>query len=126
MASARRLGPRAGGTPGVARVLRVPTEGMGMANAANEVSVVDAEDRRRFELFLDGELAAFCDYVLADGVLALTHAETLVEYRGRGLAGILTRTALDSARERGLRVRPICPYVVTYIERHRDYADLVA
>jgi hypothetical protein len=35
------------------------------------------------------------------------------------------RAALDDARERGLRVVPICPFVDDYVRRHPAYADLV-
>lgn len=44
---------------------------------------------------------------------------------GRGIAGQLTRHALDWARAGGMKVRPVCPYVARWIERHPDYADLV-
>jgi predicted GNAT family acetyltransferase len=45
---------------------------------------------------------------------------------GRGIAGRLTRHALDWARAEGLSVHPACPYVASWIGRHPDYADLVA
>ncbi|MFW6339880.1 MAG: GNAT family N-acetyltransferase [Wenzhouxiangella sp.] len=45
---------------------------------------------------------------------------------GRGIAGQLTRHALDWARAEGLTVQPACPYVANWVQRHPDYADLVA
>jgi predicted GNAT family acetyltransferase len=33
---------------------------------------------------------------------------------------------LDDIRARGLRVTPICPFTVAFIERHPTYADLVS
>ncbi|MGY6555438.1 MAG: GNAT family N-acetyltransferase [Wenzhouxiangella sp.] len=45
---------------------------------------------------------------------------------GQGIAGRLTRYALDWARDQKLKVIPRCPYVASWIERHPDYADLVA
>jgi len=45
---------------------------------------------------------------------------------GQGIAGQLTRYALDWARESELKVIPRCPYVASWIKRHPDYADLVA
>lgn len=45
---------------------------------------------------------------------------------GRGIAGRLTRHALDWARSEGLPVHPACPYVASWIQRHPDYADLLA
>ena len=47
-------------------------------------------------------------------------------YSGQGHAGTLARSALDDARSRGLSVVPSCPYVASYIEKHPEYADLVA
>ena len=43
---------------------------------------------------------------------------------GRGVAGALTRAALDWARANGLRVEPVCPYVVAWMRRHPEYDDL--
>lgn len=91
-----------------------------------DVSVADAPERGRFEITVDGELAGICEYSLDSDVIALTHTEVLEGFDGRGLGGTLVRWALDAARERGLRVRPVCPYVAAYIEKHPEYADLVA
>lgn len=43
---------------------------------------------------------------------------------GRGVAGALTRAALDWARQEGLCVEPICPYVVAWLRRHPEYGDV--
>jgi predicted GNAT family acetyltransferase len=33
---------------------------------------------------------------------------------------------LDDAREQGLSVVPLCPFIAGYIDRHPEYCDLVA
>jgi predicted GNAT family acetyltransferase len=38
----------------------------------------------------------------------------------------LATGVLDDARKKGLTVVPLCPFIAGYIERHSDYADLVA
>jgi predicted GNAT family acetyltransferase len=43
-----------------------------------------------------------------------------------GLGSRLVRAALDDVRSQGGRVVPLCPFVRGWIERHPDYADLVA
>jgi predicted GNAT family acetyltransferase len=48
------------------------------------------------------------------------------EHRGAGLASQLTVRALEYAREHGYRVRPTCPFVAAYLERHPEYRDLRA
>lgn len=88
-------------------------------------TVRDNPARSRFELELDGEIA-FANYRLADGVLAITHTETPAHLRGRGIAGRVVASALDSARVRGLKVAPRCDFARDFIARHPEYHDLVA
>lgn len=88
-------------------------------------AVVDVARRSRFELSVDGVVAGRAHYRLRDGVIAFTHTEIDDAYGGRGLGGALARAALDSARERGLAVRPDCPFIRGWIGKHPDYADLV-
>ena len=45
---------------------------------------------------------------------------------GRGIAGAITRHALDYSREQGWKVIPNCPYVAAWIKRHPEYQNLVA
>ena len=88
--------------------------------------VTDHPERNRFELEEDGALVGLVTYRLTEGTIDLLHAEVDPDRRGRGLAGVLVRAALDDARARGLEVLPHCPYVSAFIARHRDeYLDLV-
>lgn len=90
-----------------------------------EQSVVDNASLSRYELAVDGEFV-IVTYKLEGNVLNLTHAGTPPTLRGRGLAGIVTRFALEDAISRGLRVKPSCPYVAWYIEQNPEFAGLVA
>ncbi|EKR62683.1 acetyltransferase, GNAT domain protein [Leptospira weilii str. 2006001853] len=47
------------------------------------------------------------------------------ELRGKGLAADLVRTALDKARSLNKKIIPSCPYIVTFLNRHPNYNDLV-
>ncbi|GJF06441.1 hypothetical protein PSD17_53880 [Pseudonocardia sp. D17] len=51
-----------------------------------------------------------------------THTEVDDRFGGRGLGGVLARGALDAARARGLRVRPDCPFIRSWIEKHPEYS----
>lgn len=88
--------------------------------------IIDAPERNRFEIHEDGQLAGFAVYRLEPGRITLVHTEIDDAFGGRGLGGKLARTALDTARERGLAVVPRCPFIRAWIEKHPDYADLVA
>ena len=86
----------------------------------------DAPAESRYELRAGDELVGFIDYVLRGEVIRLVHTEVRPEFSGQGHAATLARSALDDARSRGLSVRPDCPYVASYIDKHPEYADLVA
>jgi len=45
--------------------------------------------------------------------------------RGGGIASKLTEYALRYARDNGFKVRPTCPFVARYIQRHPEFAPLV-
>jgi predicted GNAT family acetyltransferase len=91
-----------------------------------EIAVTDNPAAARYELHVDDALAGFVNYRLTERAIALLHAEVNPELERRGLGSRLVAETLDDARARGLTVHPVCPFVVAFIERHPEYADLVA
>lgn len=92
----------------------------------NEISVVDAKERSRYEAHdAGGTLMGSADYRLSESTIAFLHAETEPQYRGQGVAGRIAAKSLDDARDAGLRVEPSCPYYQKFIAEHTQYADLV-
>ena len=89
--------------------------------------VIDNTDQKRFEIHVDGYIA-FEDYEFfttsqgEDGI-AYTHTEVPEEIGGRGIAGYLAKSILDDAAAKNLRVKPICPYIKAYIDKHPKYQD---
>ena len=65
-------------------------------------------------------------YTIQDGVMTITHTHVPEAIAGRGVAGALTAAALAHARSQGLKVVPQCGYVAAYVQKHPEYADLVA
>ncbi|HZU30856.1 MAG TPA: GNAT family N-acetyltransferase [Candidatus Angelobacter sp.] len=78
----------------------------------------------RFEIEREGHMA-YLEYNLAGKVLQLIHSEVPPALRGKGLGSELAHSALEYAREQGLKVDVICPSVAAYLEKHPEYADLV-
>jgi len=82
-------------------------------------------DRNRFETIVEGHQCVL-DYTLDEGVISMTRVYVPPPVEGRGIAGAITRHALDYSREHGWKVVPRCPYVAAWIKRHADYLDLIA
>ncbi|ETK31116.1 GNAT family N-acetyltransferase [Microbispora sp. ATCC PTA-5024] len=87
--------------------------------------IADNPGKSRYEITVDGRLAGFAQYKLRGDTIVFTHTEIGEEFEGKGLGSALVRTALDGARDAGLTVAPLCPFVSAYIKRHQEYADLV-
>jgi predicted GNAT family acetyltransferase len=96
-----------------------------MGERPGPITIHDNAALHRFEAIVEGQ-AAFLSYRLDGKTLHLVHTEVPATLAGRGLGGELARAALNAARARGLRVVPTCPFVRTYIERHPEFAGLVA
>lgn len=92
-------------------------------DAAGEVT--HDERRRRFEL-AEGDATGFLTYTQRDGTIVFTHTIVPPEMEGRGAGSRIVAAGLDHARQMGLKVVPQCSFVRSYIERHPEYADLVA
>jgi uncharacterized protein len=82
-------------------------------------------DRSRFVVHLDDVVVATARYERSGDVLTLTHTHVPPEAEGEGVGSALARAALDHARDERLRVRPKCPFMRSYIERHPEYQDLL-
>jgi predicted GNAT family acetyltransferase len=78
----------------------------------------------RFEIAQDGRIA-YLEYNLTGKVLQLIHSEVPEALRGHGMASELAKSALDWARENGVKVDVVCPSVAAYIEKHPEYSDLL-
>lgn len=87
--------------------------------------VHDHQGRRRFEIDLGDGRFAFADYNLIKGKILFTHTEVPPDREGEGLGTRLIEAAVASARERGLKVIPICPFFAAWFERHPEEADLL-
>lgn len=87
--------------------------------------VRDNPAQHRYEIVEDGEVGAFLEYVRNDSVADFVHTQTRPGHEGHGLGSTLVRGALDDARNRGVQVRPYCPFVRSYLLEHPEYRDLV-
>ena len=91
---------------------------------AAEMTVRDNPEKHRFEIDL-GDSLAVAEYILTPTKIIFSHTEVPPQHEGKGIGTVLIKAALDSARERGLRVIPTCPFFASYIKRHPETHDLL-
>jgi predicted GNAT family acetyltransferase len=91
-----------------------------------EPTVKDAPEANRYEIRDGEQLLGHADYERRGDTLVFTHTEVDPEAGRSGLGSTLVRGALDDVRSRGGSVVPRCSFVRGWIDRHPEYADLVA
>jgi predicted GNAT family acetyltransferase len=73
-----------------------------------------------------GGAEAVLEYATLDAkTLDYHHTFVPPASRGGGIASQLTEYALRYARDNGLKVRPTCPFVASYVQRHPEFQPLV-
>jgi NAD+ kinase len=108
------------------RKLRVEGSAQVGVGDVTDATVVDSFEQSRYEIVLGGEVAGVLHYRRHGGQVELAHTEIDPAFEGRGLAGRLASAALSDARARATPVQVTCPFVTGYLERHPEYADLLA
>lgn len=92
---------------------------------APSFTVVNNSARNRFEIDLgDGEFA-FAAYNLLPGAIRFYHTVVPESHSGQGLGTALIKAGLGAARERGLKVIPVCPFFRAFLKKHPEEQDLV-
>lgn len=90
----------------------------------SDVEVRHAAAQSRFSALVDG-VECELDYRRTGNTMVITHTGVPEAVGGRGIAGTLTRAALEWARAEGLKVSPQCSYAAVFFRRHPEYADLL-
>lgn len=90
-----------------------------------DLAILNNVDKHRFEADLGDGSLAIADYLLRDGRMVFAHTEVPTAHEGQGIATALVRFALQFARERELKVVPVCPFFAAYIDKHPEEQDLL-
>jgi predicted GNAT family acetyltransferase len=81
--------------------------------------------KSRFEFEENGEIAYLEFEVDSGGWITLWHTEVPPALRGRGIAGMLARTAFEYARDNKLKVDVICPLALAFVQKNPEFQDLI-
>ena len=87
------------------------------------MTVRDNKAQSRFELDVEGTVA-FANYRRTPSAVIITHTETPRALRGRGVGSQLVKGALELIRADGHKVIAGCGFVVDYLDKNPQYADL--
>lgn len=99
-----------------------------MVTECIDIMVVQHEgnDRKaRFFLEEDGKRMATLEYVFAgDDKFIIEHTEVDAELEGKGVGKLLVQAAVELAREKNLKIIPLCPYAHAQFKKNAAYKDV--
>lgn len=90
-----------------------------------DMAVVDDPDRSAYVVSVNGASAGRLEYRVHGDRVVFTHAEVDPRWEGLGVGSRLARVALDDVVARGKQITPLCPFIVSYIQRHPEYVESV-
>ena len=85
------------------------------------LEVINNEAEKRFEAKLPDGQYAFVEYMRAKKNIIFTHTEVPREYEGMGIANRLAYVVMEYAKDNGLMVQALCPFVKLYVTKHKEY-----
>ena len=78
----------------------------------------------RLELEVEGTIA-FIEYELDRDTLILIHTEVPAALEGKGAGSAIVQKALQYAKDNNYKIVPICPFVQSYLKRHKEWRDII-
>ncbi|MEU7764119.1 GNAT family N-acetyltransferase [Nocardia sp. NPDC049190] len=92
-----------------------------MTESAQASTVVRNDEKQRYEVLYNGELAGFAEYEERDDETVFTHTEIDGAFSGKGLGSVLAKGAVEDAITRGRVIRALCPFIKAYLDKHPDH-----
>jgi len=84
------------------------------------------EDKKRFELEVDGHIA-FIEYIIdKDNIMYLTHTEVPNALSGKGIGKTIVDKTLNYIKDNGFTLAPLCPFVAAYLKRNPGWQSILA
>lgn len=79
-----------------------------------------------FHIDIDGKTAAKMTFVFAgDEKIIIDHTEVNEEHNGKGFGKIMVEKAVDFAREKNLKIIPLCPFAKHVFDKTPEYKDVL-
>ena len=97
-----------------------------MADKYESVELLKNDEKKRFELHIDGHIA-FIEYILTNqNVMYLTHTEVPRALEGNGVGGSIVVKVLNQIKSNDFTLAPLCPFVASYLKRHPEWKEILA
>jgi len=91
-----------------------------------EIKLSESENKGRFFIEEEGKMLAQITWVKeTEDHIILDHTFVDDSLRGQGIARQLFDKVIELARDRDIKIQPVCSYAQTMFERYPQYRDVL-
>ncbi|WBQ10036.1 GNAT family N-acetyltransferase [Hyphomonadaceae bacterium ML37] len=92
-----------------------------------EITETRSGSKGRYAARADGKPEAELTFSIMDErTIIIDHTGVPDEWRGMGVGKAMVERAVLDARERGVKIVPLCPFAKAQIHRHPEWQDVLA
>lgn len=91
-----------------------------------EVTQVESGAKGAFEAFEGDAKAGEMTYTWAgDDKIIIDHTDVDPDFGGKGVGKIMVLAAVEFAREKEIRIMPLCPFAKSVFDKNEDLKDVL-
>lgn len=91
-----------------------------------EVTQVGSGAKGAFEAFEGDTKAGEMTYTWAgDDKIIIDHTDVDPDFGGKGVGKVMVLAAVEFAREKGIRIMPLCPFAKSVFDKNEDLKDVL-
>jgi hypothetical protein len=90
-----------------------------------EIQQEDNGIKGRFFIEVDGALSAEMTYIWVANRIIIDHTEVYPALEGKGIGKQLVHRAVEMARNKGIKILPLCPFAKGIFDRVKEYQDVL-
>lgn len=91
------------------------------------MEIKQSDDGRKGKFFIEagGETAGEMTYVWAGNKIIIDHTEVTEQLKGKNAGKQMLQKAVDFAREKQIKIIPLCPFANAMFKKTPDYKDVL-
>lgn len=92
-----------------------------------EITHTSDQNHGSFRVAIAQEVVGELTYFVEEDSTAinLNHAWIDPNHRGQGIGDQLVLRAIDYARDNQFKIKPTCPFVIHFFEKHPEYSEML-
>ncbi|MDY6065850.1 MAG: GNAT family N-acetyltransferase [Finegoldia sp.] len=89
------------------------------------IKVVYEGEKFRAAAYDDEKIVGECTYIEDQGLWTIDHTQVMDDYKDQGIEERLVEELVKQAREKGVKITPMCSIAKGEFDKHEEYRDVL-